>query len=305
MAANMFSASKFVARKQRVALVGVGALAGLALGLLLGGRATFREGVVAADADRALTAPSMSPLDREEEFRALALGLKPTTDKVTKHGYETMYAYFLGPMRNELVKMLEIGLGCNMVYGAGASLKLWTNYLPHAQIWFAEYDEKCVEKSKGKGLLRDVNIVTGDQGIEKTVRRWAKETGGSFNVIIDDGGHFNKQITTSFYVLWDSLLPGGYYFIEDLEAGRSKSFEDSGGQGIVADIIYAWIDQLLITPGERASLVTSKDERTDSMIRQVETHPLPKKVKFIMCQQHACVIAKCGDKETTEACRGK
>lgn len=36
--------------------------------------------------------------------------------------------------------MLEIGLGCDMGYGPGASLKLWHAFLPCAKISFVEYD---------------------------------------------------------------------------------------------------------------------------------------------------------------------
>jgi hypothetical protein len=37
------------------------------------------------------------------------------TDKVTDHEYQYMYEKYLPALRNKKVKMLEIGLGCNMV----------------------------------------------------------------------------------------------------------------------------------------------------------------------------------------------
>jgi hypothetical protein len=36
--------------------------------------------------------------------------------------------------------MLEIGLGCDMQYGPGASATLWRSYFPEADLWFAEYN---------------------------------------------------------------------------------------------------------------------------------------------------------------------
>merc|ERR1719361_1387093 len=60
-------------------------------------------------------------------------------------------------------KMFEIGLGCNMEYGPGASVQAWKTVLPKAELWEAEYDEKCVNKSREEGQLNGVSTVTGDQ----------------------------------------------------------------------------------------------------------------------------------------------
>ena len=61
----------------------------------------------------------------ERQFYDLAKGLKPTSDKVTAHSYETMYGQFVYPLKfaAHTPRMLEIGLGCNMDYGPGASVQ--------------------------------------------------------------------------------------------------------------------------------------------------------------------------------------
>ena len=96
-------------------------------------------------------------------------------------------------------------------------------------------------------------------------------------VIIDDGGHTNRQIMTSFEELWPSVRPGGFYFMEDLQVGGDPEYEDSKGAAIVSDVIQAWSEQLII-PG--------------SQIPAAVRHPLPAGVAFIVCQREACVIAK-------------
>ena len=58
-----------------------------------------------------------------------------------------------------------------------------------------------------------VNVVTGDQGNIEVLERWVKESGGNFDVVVDDGGHKNSQIYNTFNVLWDEVNPGGFYFI--------------------------------------------------------------------------------------------
>jgi hypothetical protein len=44
------------------------------------------------------------------------------TDKVTVHTYHEMYEKYLPPLRNKKIKMLEIGLGCDMVSILGMSI---------------------------------------------------------------------------------------------------------------------------------------------------------------------------------------
>ena len=84
--------------------------------------------------------------------------------------------------------MLEIGLGCNMGYGPGASAKLWRTLLPNAKLWMAEYDGKCVRKHEAKLEADGIRTLEGDQGSPDVVRRWVEESGGHFDVIVDDGG---------------------------------------------------------------------------------------------------------------------
>ena len=48
-----------------------------------------------------------------------AISTETKTDKI---GYRDLYEWYLGPRRLEAIRLLEIGLGCNMHYGPGASL---------------------------------------------------------------------------------------------------------------------------------------------------------------------------------------
>lgn len=52
------------------------------------------------------------------------IAIKTGTDKVTDHSYHHMYQKYLPAIRNRKIKMLEIGLGCDMSYGPGASVSL-------------------------------------------------------------------------------------------------------------------------------------------------------------------------------------
>ena len=151
-------------------------------------------------------------------FLEVAKSFSPVTDKVTTHSYNTMYGQFLLPYArdNQNLKFLEIGLGCDMHYGPGASVNIWKTLLPSAEIWEAEYDAKCVEKAVKNGMLDGIHPLTGDQGNVTVLDGWIEQSGGNFDVIIDDGGHNTCQIWTSFLKLWPGLKSGGLYFIEGM-----------------------------------------------------------------------------------------
>lgn len=216
----------------------------------------------------------------------LAMSLHPTTDKMSQHSYEIMYGMFLSSLRGRRVKLLEIGLGCDMNYGPGASVNLWQHYLPNLELWEAEFNAACVARHQNDSL-RGVHTLTGDQGDAITLDKWirASTQNGLFDVIIDDGGHSNSQIKTSFDKLWPYLELGGFYFLEDLQVGRWKIYDETKGRAVMADVLKDWIEQLLIMPNVHQNASTQT-------IRRSWRHPIPPDVAFVACQLEACVVAK-------------
>jgi hypothetical protein len=222
-----------------------------------------------------------------KEMHELAINLSPQSDKFTTHSYQTMYGTFLGPLAKakSKPKLLEIGLGCDMDYGPGASVKVWRKLLPQAEIWETDIDAACVKKSRSKGLLEGINTLIGDQANKDVLQQWIQESGGNFDVVIDDGGHRNTQIKPSFDALWAAVKPGGLYFLEDLHLGRHNGWDDTGGKMVMSDILQAWTEQLLI--GQSSSADAAKTLDTSSL-----KWPLPDSVEFILCQREACVVGK-------------
>jgi len=205
-----------------------------------------------------------------EEFRATASSLIPTTDKVTTHSYHIMYGIFLNSIRSNRIKFLEIGLGCNMDYGPGASSQLWKTYLhKDSEIWMADVDETCVQKYSVHLKKLNIKTLIGSQDNIETLNTWIRESGGNFDVIVDDGGHKNTEIKNSFDHLWPTLKKGGFYFIEDMQIAYYDGFQDRLENGLtVPDHIFQWTKSLLIG-GE-----------------------MPNDLQFIFCQREACVLKK-------------
>lgn len=228
--------------------------------------------------------PSLDPNAeaRISHFKETAKSFFPVTDKIggggrDKHRYHNMYGTFLLPLAasKPAFKFLEIGLGCNMEYGAGASVKIWKKLFPQAELWEAEYDEKCVNDAKEKGLLEGLNILVGDQADYATLDSWVEKSGGKFDAIIDDGGHGNCMISNSFDKLWPQLNPGGYYFVEDLHVGHF--YTDKKECGVMGDKLKDWQEQLIF--------LTTKNQRRF-------TYPLPEDMVSVHCQAEACVFKK-------------
>ena len=94
---------------------------------------------------RTSSASVQTNLDKSsKELSFFDIGMKYKTDKVTVHRYYTFYEKYVRKYIGTDVILLEIGLGCDVSYGPGASAYLWRDYLgPRARIHFLEYDEKC------------------------------------------------------------------------------------------------------------------------------------------------------------------
>eukprot|EP00667_Euglena_gracilis_P007894 EG_transcript_7974 len=230
-----------------------------------------------------------------DDLRRVAHTLHPVTDKVHGHVYHLMYGIFLGPFRHTVpFKFFEIGLGCDMEYGPGASARMWRQYLANADLWEADLDQACV-RSHSKPL-RELGITAlhGNQANFDDLRRWVKQTGGRFNAVVDDGGHSNTMILKTFALLWGEVVPCGLYFLEDLTVGRARRYDDTHLQMVVSDVLQAWVEELVVgfpscNPAARKSL--------DSL-RQFDLWRLPRGLQWMFCQPEACALRKAPANDT-------
>lgn len=215
------------------------------------------------------------------------------THKCTVRAFAWADGIFLLSFRNlhPPPKVLEIGLGCNMKYGAGASARLWRKLLPDARLFEAEFNEKCLALHHNALVGMGITPLGGDQNKASDLARWAAASNHAFDVIIDDGSHKNRAIMGAFERLWPTIAPGGLYFIEDLHVGRTKDWDDTIGKAVMADIINSWTEQLMVATRGWNNQV-KKTTTTDATKEMRKRFPLPRGVKFITCSFGICVIAK-------------
>lgn len=141
--------------------------------------------------------------------------VKYNTDKGSTHNYSPIYEQYLQGLKNRPIKMLEIGVQ------SGSSIHAWYEYLPTATIIGMDVEDK-------RHLENDrIKIFKGHQGIRGQLKKFTAKFGKCFDVIIDDGSHFNDDILTSLGYFYSHLNPGGLYFIEDLQAWVTIAIPDT------------------------------------------------------------------------------
>lgn len=129
-------------------------------------------------------------------------GVDAHTDKVTGHAYHHMYHLYLRWWKHKPVRLLEIGLGCTMNTGS-ASINLWQSYFTDLDLYMADIDTACAAKVQNTTKNK---ILIGDQNSEADLKRWIAESGGNFDVVVDDGSHSPvHQVRRTARGLWKQL----------------------------------------------------------------------------------------------------
>jgi hypothetical protein len=173
---------------------------------------------------------------------------KTNTDKILYHSYESAYDLHLARFQSyKKVKLLEIGLGCDMQYGPGESLKIWLDFFKDVELdlHFLEYNEECA--IKWQSSYPKVTFHVGDQADPAVLDRLIKKSGGDFDVIIDDGGHSMKQQIFSMEILIPlALKPGGIYFVEDLTTSIMRPWYADYSEHTAMDQVLNYIIDLVM-----------------------------------------------------------
>ena len=145
------------------------------------------------------------------------------TDKL-QLGYIEVYDNLFKRIRDDKIKILEIGVA------EGSSLKMWNEYFTQGTVYgmdkfFPRYTPTEKEEIVSSLNERNIQIFQGDQHYRKDLRKMIDTCGGDFDIIIDDGSHWNDDIRISLGFLFRYLKPGGFYVIEDCLWGEVKNVQ--------------------------------------------------------------------------------
>jgi hypothetical protein len=129
---------------------------------------------------------------------------------VPPHGFTEVYAYFLEARRLEVKKVLELG-----IYH-GASLRMWKEYFPNAQIYGFDIDARFMVSADR------IKTYTCSQTDEKNIENIISEIGDGFDLIIDDGDHDTVVQQKTLGIFFKYLKSQGIYIIEDLHTSLGE-----------------------------------------------------------------------------------
>jgi hypothetical protein len=145
------------------------------------------------------------------------IGLKYGTDKSTNHNFTPTYDSHLSELRNNKLRLLEVGIS------EGPSLKMWEEYFPYGQIIGVDILERSYMNTN-----RIQTMIVNQENENELLT-----IPGTFDIIIDDGGHTMYQQQLTLKVLFDSKLQyGGTYILEDLHTSLDYYFSSHGSNEV-------------------------------------------------------------------------
>ena len=138
------------------------------------------------------------------------------TDKV-QHNYTYYYHNLFKHLQNEPINLLEIGIFC------GNSIKMWNEYFSKGEIYCID---NCIRNSAGHLLCTQNTLNMLNQLDNKihaqlccqkdTLKLKQLYEHTEFDIIIDDGHHFQDAQQISLGALFKNIKSGGIYVIEDI-----------------------------------------------------------------------------------------
>jgi hypothetical protein len=143
--------------------------------------------------------------DSARKFGELSALARDITDKgPSGHGFTEIYERFFYPLKYEPIKIFEIGIE------RGNSLRLWERYFPKASVYGIDIvDSSSMDSGR-------IHTFIADQGSRNKLKQFIRKYGNTYDIILDDGGHYMNLQQISFGFLFKYVKPGGYYIIEDV-----------------------------------------------------------------------------------------
>jgi hypothetical protein len=88
---------------------------------------------------------------------------------------------------------------------------MWSRYFPNATIVGFDFNDFSSVR------LPRCRIIRGDMGSRADLARLLEQTGGQFDIVIDDASHASHHQQIALGFLFPHLIPGGVYIVEDLQ----------------------------------------------------------------------------------------
>jgi hypothetical protein len=156
------------------------------------------------------------------------ISLKYKSDKGNVyHGYLSIYEKYFSKHRTNLKNFLEIGLW------EGESIRMWRDYFETGNLVGADIlDLSHV-------VLPNTQIHICDQSDRFQLKDLVENSFDNFDVIIDDGGHWQHQQQITLGFMFPYLNSKGTFVIEDLHTADNPAYT-RGGDVSTLSILKQW-----------------------------------------------------------------
>jgi Methyltransferase domain len=200
------------------------------------------------------------------------LGLESGTDKSSAgHDYLFCYEKYFAPLRNQPVKLLEIGVA------GGASLLVWEAYFPNGAIVGVDIDAAALRFVRARVAIEIMDQSNLEQLVQLGVNH------GPFDIIIEDGSHMWEHQITTLRTLFPFVRSGGLYIVEDLETNFGSLTEAYRGASSLSCVEY--LKRLV-------DLRVGDDQIASKSIEDPFLRTYGRRIRAITFHRHACVIEK-------------
>ena len=143
------------------------------------------------------------------------------------HNYLEIYEKYFSKYRDSLENFLEIGLW------EGDSIRMWRDYFTTGDLVGADIlDLSHV-------VLPKTQIHICDQSERTQLTELVNKTFNEFDIIIDDGGHWQHRQQITLGHMFPFLKSGGVFVIEDLHTANHPAYTRPGDVATL-DILHTW-----------------------------------------------------------------
>ena len=155
------------------------------------------------------------------------IGLVYGTDKSSAHhNYLRFYESHFEPIRNEPLKILEVGV-LN-----GASIRTWEAYFPNATLIGADIDRRCLQYATARATIEIIDQSNLQDLVALGLRH------GPFDIVIEDGSHLWEHQITTLKTLFPFVKDGGIYVVEDLHTSFGALAKQYQGVSSITPVTY-------------------------------------------------------------------
>lgn len=200
------------------------------------------------------------------------------------HDYLRKYDFFFKGMRKSPnLRMMELGIGPD--WNMGASTKVWVQYFsaPGFVLHMVDINENARVFADA-----DVRVTVGDLGDISFLEKLSCD---SYDIIIDDASHFWGHQIEALVVLFNSVVDGGIYVIEDIHTsfGERRERYRKGAEVDAHTLLMALAS---FVAGDRRSHPSLNKALTPKLEQSVRL--LSKSVESVTFIRHSCIICKQG-----------